>query len=75
MGFLAKDFLIGGAIAGCTWMANNRRRAKGENFKIGHYPAVLRLAVAEHPDVGGDAGVVEYVEGQGDDSPPASRSR
>ena len=26
-----------------------------------------RLAVAEHPDVGGDAGVVEHVERQGDD--------
>ena len=30
-------------------------------------PPVLRLAVAEHPDVGGDAGVVEHVERQGDD--------
>ena len=30
-------------------------------------PAVLGLAVAEHPDVGGDAGVVEHVERQGDD--------
>ena len=29
--------------------------------------AVRRLAVAEHPDVGGDAGVVEHVERQGDD--------
>ena len=29
--------------------------------------AVLRLAVGEHPDVGGDAGVVEHVERQGDD--------
>ena len=28
--------------------------------------AALRLAVAEHPDVGGDAGVVEHVERQGD---------
>ena len=27
----------------------------------------LRLAVGEHPDVGGDAGVVEHVERQGDD--------
>src|SRR5690606_20361266 len=30
--------------------------------------AVLRLAVGEHPDVGRDAGVVEHVERQGDDS-------
>jgi hypothetical protein len=30
-------------------------------------PAVLRLAVGQHPDVGGDAGVVEHVERQGDD--------
>ena len=29
--------------------------------------AVLRLAVGEHPDVGGDAGVVEHVERQRDD--------
>jgi hypothetical protein len=28
--------------------------------------AVLRLAVGEHPDVGGDAGVVEEIERQGD---------
>ena len=27
---------------------------------------MLRLAVAEHPDVGGDAGVVEHVEGKSD---------
>ncbi|GEM_PF-4459574 len=30
-------------------------------------PAVLGLAVRQHPDVGGDAGVVEHVERQGDD--------
>ena len=30
-------------------------------------PAVRRLAVAEHPDIGRDAGVVEHVERQGDD--------
>ena len=30
-------------------------------------PAVLGLAVGEHPDVGGDAGVVEHVQRQGDD--------
>jgi hypothetical protein len=29
--------------------------------------AVLGLAVGEHPDVGGDAGVVEHVQRQGDD--------
>ena len=29
--------------------------------------AMLGLAVGEHPDVGGDAGVVEEVQGQGDD--------
>ena len=29
--------------------------------------AVRRLAVAQDPDVGGDAGVVEHVERQGDD--------
>ena len=29
--------------------------------------AVLGLAVGQHPDVGGDAGVVEHVERQGDD--------
>ena len=29
--------------------------------------AMLWLAVGEHPDVGGDAGVVEHVERQGDD--------
>ena len=29
--------------------------------------AMLRLAVGKHPDVGGDAGVVEHVERQGDD--------
>ena len=29
--------------------------------------AVLRLAVGQHPDVGGDAGVVEHVQRQGDD--------
>ena len=29
--------------------------------------AVLRLSVGEHPHVGGDAGVVEHVERQGDD--------
>jgi hypothetical protein len=28
---------------------------------------MFRLAVGEHPDVGGDAGVVEQVERQGDD--------
>jgi hypothetical protein len=28
---------------------------------------VLGLAVGEHPDVGGDAGVVEHVQRQGDD--------
>ena len=30
-------------------------------------PPVRGLAVAEHPDVGGDAGVVEHVQRQGDD--------
>ena len=29
--------------------------------------AVLGLAVGEHPDIGGDAGVVEHVQRQGDD--------
>ena len=29
--------------------------------------AVLGLAIGEHPDVGGDAGVVEHIERQGDD--------
>ena len=30
-------------------------------------PAMLRLAVGEHPDIGGDAGVVEHVERKSDD--------
>ena len=30
-------------------------------------PAVGGLAVGQHPDIGGDAGVVEHVERQGDD--------
>ena len=30
-------------------------------------PTALGLAIAEHPDVGGDVGVVEHVERQGDD--------
>ena len=29
--------------------------------------AVFRLAVREHPNIGGNAGVVEHVEGQGND--------
>ena len=28
---------------------------------------ILCLAIAEHPDVGGDAGIVEHIEGQSDD--------
>ena len=36
--------------------------------------ALLGLAVCHHPDVGGDAGVVEHVERQGDDRlQPVSR--
>ena len=37
--------------------------------------AMFGLAVGEHPDVGGDAGVVEHVERAGPRWLPASRSR
>ena len=38
----------------------------GGVYELDFALAVGGFAVGEHPDVGGDAGVVEHVEGEGD---------
>ena len=38
----------------------------GGVYELDFASAVGGFAVGEHPDVGGDAGVVEHVQGQGD---------
>ena len=48
------------------FLRSGRRPLRGVD-ELHPAPAMLRLAVAQRPDVGSDAGVVEHVERQGDD--------